>query len=48
MMAMFIAHRIIDGTFTYKQIFSFRLYQRYKLDTDAILIAEGRQDLIQE
>ena len=47
-MAMFIAQRIMDGTFKYKQIFGFRIYQRYKPDTDAILIAEGREDLIQE
>lgn len=47
-MAMFIALRILDGTFRYKQIFGFRIYQRYKEQTDAILIAEGREDLIQE
>ncbi|MEJ8785026.1 hypothetical protein [Peptoniphilus sp. HCN-40583] len=47
-MSMFIALRIMDGTFKYKQIFGFRIYQRYKPDTDAILIAEGREDLIQE
>lgn len=47
-MAMFIALRIIDGTFKYKQIFSFRIYQRYKEETTAILIAEGREDLIEE
>lgn len=45
-MAMFIALRIMDSTFTYKQIFGFRLYQRYKEETNAILIAEGREDLI--
>lgn len=45
-MAMFIAARILDGTFAYKQIFGFRMYQRYQDDTDAILIAEGRQDAI--
>lgn len=47
-MAMFIALRILDGTFKYKQIFGFRIYQRYKEQTNAILIAEGREDLIQE
>lgn len=47
-MAMFIALRIIDGTFKYKQIFNFRIYQRYKEETTAILIAEGREDLIEE
>lgn len=47
-MAMFIALRILDGTFKYKQIFGFRIYQRYEEETNAILIAEGREDLIQE
>ena len=47
-MAMFIALRIMDGTFKYKKIFGFEIYQRYKEDTDAILTAEGRQDLIEE
>lgn len=47
-MAMFIALRLMDGTFKYKKIFGFKIYQRYKEDTDAILVAEGRQDLIEE
>lgn len=45
-MAMFIAQKIIDGTFSYKQIFSFALYKRYQTEVDAILTAEGRTDLI--
>lgn len=47
-MSMFIALRIMDGTFSYKQIFGFRIYQRYKEEVTAILIAEGREDLIEE
>lgn len=47
-MAMFIALRLIDGTFKYRKIFGFEIYQRYKEDTDTILVAEGRQDLIEE
>lgn len=47
-MAMFIALRLIDGTFRYKQIFGFKMYQKFKEATDAILVAEGRQDLIEE
>ena len=49
MMAMFIAARLIEGRvkgFTYQNIFRFRMYQQYKEDVDAILIAEGREDLI--
>lgn len=45
-MAMFIAARIMDNTFAYKQIFAFRMYQRFQNDVDGILIAEGREDLI--
>lgn len=47
-MAMFIALRLMDGTFKYSKIFGFKIYQKYKEDTDAILAAEGRQDLIEE
>lgn len=47
-MAMFIALRLIDGTFKYKKIFGFKRFLIYKEDTDAILAAEGRQDLIEE
>lgn len=45
---MFIALRLIDGTFKYKKIFGFKRFLIYKEDTDAILAAEGRQDLIEE
>lgn len=47
-MAMFIALRLLDGTFKYKKIFGFKKFLVYKDDTDAILVAEGRQDLIEE
>lgn len=47
-MAMFIALRLIDGTFKYRKIFGFKRFLVYKEDTDTILVAEGRQDLIEE
>lgn len=47
-MAMFIALRLIDGTFKYKKIFGFKRFLVYKEDTDTILVAEGRQDLIEQ
>ena len=46
-MAMFIAQKIIDGRFKYHDIFKFKIYQRYKEEVDAILIAEDRKDLIE-
>lgn len=46
MMAMYIAQKIMDGKQDYVAVFSTTLYQRYQNDVDAILIAEGRQDLI--
>lgn len=45
---MFIALRLIDGTFKYRKIFGFKRFLAFKGDTDAILVAEGRQDLIEE
>ncbi|MCI5643694.1 MAG: hypothetical protein MR285_06270 [Peptoniphilus sp.] len=47
-MAMFIVLRLIDGTFKYKKIFGCRIYKKFQEETDAILIAEGREDLIEE
>lgn len=47
-MAMFIALRLMDGTFKYKMIFGFNFYKRFQEQTNAILVAEGRQDLIEE
>lgn len=46
MMAMYMAEKIMSGQQSYKKIFSVILYRRYQADVDAILIAEGREDLI--
>lgn len=46
MMAMYIAQKILEGKQDYKYVFSISVYQRYQDDVDAILIGEGRQDLI--
>ena len=46
MMAMYIAQRILDGKISYEHVFSISIYKRYQDDVDAILIAEGRGDLI--
>lgn len=46
-MSMFIAQKIIDGRFKYSKIFRFKIYQGYKEEVNAILIAEGREDLIE-
>lgn len=46
MMAMYIAQKIMDGNQEYEYVFSISLYKRYQDDVDAILIGEGKQDLI--
>lgn len=46
MMAMFMANRIMDGTMNYETIFKFAMYRKYQDDVDAILIAEGKENLI--
>ena len=46
MMAMYIAIKIMDGSQDYKFVFSVQIYKRYQADVDAILIAEGHQELI--
>ena len=46
MMAMYMAQKIISGQQSYKKIFSVSVYRRYQADVDAILIAEGCEDLI--
>lgn len=46
MMAMYIAQKIMDGSQQYEYVFSISLYKRYQEDVDAILIGEGKQDLI--
>ena len=45
-MAMYMAEKILQGTQDYEKIFNFSLYKKYQDDVDAILIAEGREDLI--
>lgn len=45
-MAMYIAEKILLGRQDYAKVFSTYLYKRYQDDVDAILIAEGREDLI--
>ena len=46
MMAMYMAQKILEGKQSYERTFSISLYKRYQDDVDAILIAEGRADLI--
>lgn len=46
MMALYIALKIIDETFTYNGIFRFKIYQRYREEVEAILEAEGKANLI--
>jgi len=46
MMAMYIALKIMEGSQGYEYVFSLSLYKRYQDDVDAILIGEGKQDLI--
>lgn len=45
-MAMYIALKILQGKVDYEKVFSFPFYKQYQDDVDAILIAEGREDLI--
>lgn len=45
-MAMFMAEKILTGKQDYARVFSISLYKKYQDDVDAILIAEGREDLI--
>lgn len=47
-MAAYFAMGIIEGRFTYKKVMSVKKYRVFKDDIDAILIAEGREDLITE
>lgn len=46
MMAMYMAQKILDGKQSYEKTFGIEMYKRYQDDVDAILIAEGREDLI--
>ena len=45
-MAIYIAGEILDGGLDYLAFFSIPRYTPFKADVDAILTAEGRQDLI--
>lgn len=45
-MAAYFAMRIMDKAVTYAQVMSVAYYAQYKDDIDAILIAEGKADLI--
>ena len=45
-MAMYMAAKIMDGQQSYAKVFSIKMYQRYQDDVDAILISEGKEELI--
>ena len=45
-MAVYFAMKIMDGSQSYRAVFSVSVYKKYQDDVDAILIAEGKQDLI--
>lgn len=47
-MALFIAQKIISGRFKYSKIFRFKNLLIYKEEVNMILIAEGKEDLIEE
>lgn len=47
-MAVFIANRILGGSQKYSFVFGLTLYKSFQDGVDAILIAEGREDLIVE
>lgn len=47
-MAPYIADCLMrnPAPFSYKQIFTYTIYRKYKPAVDAILVAEGRSELI--
>jgi len=45
-MAMYIAEKIMNGQQSYTKVFSISIYKKYQADTDAILVAEGKENLI--
>lgn len=47
-MAAYLAKAIMEGRMDYEAVFAISLYVRYQNDVDAILTAEGRQDLIKK
>jgi len=46
MMAMWMAEKIMSGQQSYTKVFSISIYKKYQADVNAILIAEGKEDLI--
>ena len=47
-MAPYFANAIIEGRMQYEAVFAITLYKRYQDDVDAILTAEGKEDLIKK
>lgn len=45
-MSFYLAQRIEAGKLDYYTIFSSDFFKPYQVDVDAMLIADGRQDLI--
>lgn len=46
-MALYMANQIEKGNVSYKAIFSKKMWKPYQDDVDAILTADGKQDLIE-
>lgn len=47
-MIKYLATQILEGALKYSSVFSIKIYQQFKEGVDAILIAAGRADLIEE
>lgn len=45
-MSQYMARKIMEGSQDYKVVFSIPIYKKYQDDVDAILIGEGKEDLI--
>ncbi len=45
-MAEYIARKIIEGSQEYEYVFGITIYKKYQNEVDAILIREGKDDLI--
>lgn len=45
-MVLYIAKQIEDGKVSYALVFKSKMWKPYKEDVDAILIADGNQDMI--
>ena len=48
MMAAYFALRILKGKLSYSKVMSVEKFKEYKDEIDEILIAEGKEDLIEE